>query len=75
LYDSTALFNTDIYNKKYGKFIHAEESDDSTAITKSGRAIRRRVAKGEFGPTPLFLLITSFQKLSRWTSIKCYGIF
>jgi hypothetical protein len=34
-------------------------------ITKSGTAIRRRVAKGEFNPALLFLMIISFQKLSR----------
>jgi hypothetical protein len=45
LYDSTALFNTDIYNKKYGKFIHAEESDDSIAGASSSCVI----AESQFG--------------------------
>jgi hypothetical protein len=47
-----------------------------TEITKSGRAIRRRVAKGESNPAPLFPDYNFFSKIVKVDkSIKCRRIF
>ena len=46
--------------------------DSNNEIRKSNK---KKVAKGESNPAPLFLMITSFQKLSRLIGIKCGHIF